>query len=292
MSERSPLPAWLDRREFPFSPVLFEIGNDERLSVTDVGSGPPVVFSHGTPTWSYEWRNVLGPLSATHRCIAPDHLGFGLSPRPASAEYGPEAHAERFGRLIKTLRLDRYSLVVHDFGGPFALDYALEDPSRLKTLVVINSFAWPFGDSPRNARIARLAGSGLFRQLYRHMNMSFRIARSAWGDSKTLTPGTWEAYTRLFPDADSRERVLFALAKSMTGSSGFFERMWRRLNRLDETRIHLIWGMKDPAFPVTALRRFQAAWPHSTTLELETAGHWPHEEQPAAVLDSLAAVLR
>lgn len=288
----SPLPPWLDRQGFPFTPVLVDVGDGERLSVTDEGHGHPVIFSHGTPTWSYDWRRFISQLSTSYRCVAPDHLGFGLSPRPVGADYGPEAHARRFGRLREALTIDRYSLVVHDFGGPFALDAALDHPEQLDTVILFNSFAWPFGDSPREARLAKLAGTALFRWLYRNVNMSFIIARSAWGDRRTMTKDTWKPYTRLFPDADSRERVLFALARSMAASTPFFDRLWRRLDRLRDTNIHLIWGMKDSAFRPSALDKFQRIWPHATVLRVNTAGHWPQEEQPELCVDSVIEALR
>jgi haloalkane dehalogenase len=285
------VPAWLDRREFPFAPTLVDVGDGERLSVTDVGSGPPVLFSHGTPTWSYEWRRLIGPLSNTRRCVAPDHLGFGLSPRPSSSDYGPASHARRFRRLLDALHIDRYSLVVHDFGGPIALDAAVEHPERIETLVILNSFAWPFGDSARTALMARLAGTHMFRWLYRRANMSFVIARSAWGDRSSMTAHTWQPYLHVFPDPESRERVLFALARSMAGDRPFFERLGARLPRLSHTRIHLIWGMRDSAFPPRVLSKFQSVWPHATTVTLDSAGHWPHEEQPDLCVSSLLEVI-
>ena len=65
----------------------------------DEGQGDPILFVHGTPTWSFEFRHLVAGLAGTHRCIAPDHLGFGLSDRPAGAAYTPEAHAERLRGL-------------------------------------------------------------------------------------------------------------------------------------------------------------------------------------------------
>lgn len=287
----TPIPAWLDRREFPFQPSLIDVGENETLSVIDVGSGPVLLFSHGTPTWSYEWRHHLRVLSKTHRCIAPDHLGFGLSPRKMNGDYRPEAHARRFAALIERLGVERYGLVFHDFGGPIALAAALERPERVEHIVMYNTFAWALGEVAETKRLAELAGSRLFRWLYRYLNFSFVIARAAWGDRRTRTNVTWAPYTRLFPDADSRERVLFALAKSMIGSANYFSSLWQRLDRLASVPIHLLWGMKDPAFPPSALARFESAFPHASKLELATAGHWPHEEQPDVCVASVQAFL-
>lgn len=270
---------------------MVDIGGGESLSVVDVGYGHPVVFSHGTPTWSYDWRLPIRRLSTRFRCIAPDHLGFGLSPRPQAADYGPEAHANRFRRLVDRLGLERYSLVVHDFGGPFALDAALDMPERLASLVVINSFAWPFDDTWKTALQAKMAGGGLSRWLYRRFNMSFVIAESAWGDRAKKSGEMWAMHRSLFQHADDRELVLFALARSLRGSRPFFEGLWQRRERLSRTPVHLLWGLKDPAFPPACLARFRAAWPHATVLSFPTAGHWPHEEMPELFQQSLDAFL-
>lgn len=287
----TPVPAWLSRSQFPFQPQLVDVGENERLSVIDVGTGPVLLFSHGTPTWSYEWRHHLQVLSKTHRCIAVDHLGFGLSPRKPNADYRPEAHARRFAALIERLGIERYGLVLHDFGGPIALAAALERPERVAHIVMYNTFAWALGEVQETKLLAKLAGSRLFRWLYRYLNFSFVIARLAWGDKRTRSKATWTPYTRLFSDADSRERVLFALAKSMTGSANYFASLWQRLDRLASVPIHLIWGMKDPAFPPSALARLESALPHASKLQLPTAGHWPHEEQPEVCVASVQAFL-
>jgi len=278
-------PAWLDREAYPFTPRRVE-----SLSVVDEGAGPPVIFSHGTPTWSFEWRHLIKGLSATHRCIAPDHLGFGLSLRPLDADYSPEAHAGRFGRLIDQLDLDRYSLVVHDFGGPIALDSALANPGRIERLVVFNSIAWPFVDDPKMKKVAGWAGGSMFKWAYRNLNMSFLIARSAWGRAPRPS-AMWSQYKAPFPDRESREKVLWALAKSLGGSTPFFQTLWDRRARLEKTPIHFIWGMADSAFSPAVLQRFRDAWPHASVTELAKAGHWPHEEEPQRCLDELRAFL-
>lgn len=274
-------PDWLDREAFPFTPR--RVGP---LSTVDVGRGPAVLFAHGTPTWSFEWRHALKALQATHRCIAPDHLGFGLSPRPADADYRPEAHAQRWAAFIEALQLDRYTLVAHDFGGPIALDAALDHPERLERVVLFNTIAWPFTDDPALARGARLADSSLFRWLYRHLNLSFVISRSAWG--RGPRPATlWRQYAQVFPDADSRERVLFALARSLAGSTPFFRSIWERRARLDKTPVHLVWGLRDRTFTPSVLQRFRDTWPHATVTTFDDAGHWPHEEEPERCVQEL-----
>ena len=96
------------------------------MHYVDEGSGPPILFVHGTPTHSFEYRHLIAALSTRFRCIAPDHLGFGQSARPQSFAYTPEAHARSCSEFVDALDLEDITLVVHDFGGPIGLPLALE----------------------------------------------------------------------------------------------------------------------------------------------------------------------
>jgi haloalkane dehalogenase len=285
-------PWWLDRQAWPWPPRWVELP-EGFIHYVDEGTGPAVVLVHGTPTWGFEWRHVIAGLTGRCRTIALDHLGFGLSERPAAAGYRPEDHARRFAAWVEqVVPAGRLHLVVHDFGGPIALDWALRDPDRLHSLTVLNSWMWSFEDDRAMRRSARLVGSAVGRFLYRRFNASQRfIMPSAYGDRRKLTPDIHRQYLALFPDAESRERVFFTLAQSLLGSSAFFDTLWQCRDRLARVPLELIWGMRDSAFPPYILNRWQQAMPHAHTTALAGAGHWPHEEEPAAVVEALRQVI-
>jgi len=281
--------AWVDRDAYPFRSRWLELP-DGKIHYVDEGDGEPVLFVHGTPTWSFEYRHLIGALRGGHRCIAVDHLGFGLSDRPAAADYTPEAHAARLRAFVDKLGLRRFTLVVHDFGGPIALPLALDDPDRVERLVVLNSWMWSFADDPEMTKRARMVSGALGRFLYRRLNASLRlIVPSAYGDRRKLTKAIHRQYLAAFPDADSRERVLWALARALTGSSAFYEGLWQRRQRLAAIPTLIVWGMKDTAFRPHLLARWRRALPHATVVELAEAGHWPHEEQPEGVIGAVQA---
>jgi haloalkane dehalogenase len=285
-------PGWLDREAWPYPPrwaVLPEGG----MHYVDEGDGPCVVLVHGTPTWAFEWRHVIAGLRSQCRIIAPDHLGFGLSDRPATANYRPEDHARRFRAwMADVLPSGSIHLVVHDYGGPIALDWALDHPDRLLSLTVLNSWMWSFAGDAMMRRRARLATGWLGRLLYRRLNASLRLLMpSAYGDRRKLTPAVHAQYLAVFPDPDSRERVLFALAQGILGSSAFYDQLWARRARLGSVPLHLVWGMRDTAFQPYVLHRWQQTFPRADTIALANAGHWPQEEGPAAVVEALQRVI-
>jgi haloalkane dehalogenase len=283
--------SWVDREAWPWEGRMVDVG-EGRMCVTEVGQGPPVLLVHGTPTWSFEWRHVIRELSKTHRCIAPDHLGFGLSDRPAGAGYRPEDHARRLARLVDALGLEHFTLVVHDYGGPIGLPLAFA-PGKVDRIVILNTWMWDFSDDPGMRRAGWLAGSWLFRMFYKYLNFSVRVlGPSAWGDRKKLTPAIQAQYLAPWPDPDGRERVLWALAYALLGSGAFYRSLWDQREKLRALPALVVWGLKDSAFQPHQLAKWRQVLPDAKVVELPGAGHWPHEEEPEAVISALRDFLR
>jgi haloalkane dehalogenase len=283
------MPAVVDRTAYPFLGKWMDL-RAGRMHYIDEGAGEPIVFVHGTPTWSFEWRHVIRALAPTHRCIAPDHLGFGLSDRPKKAAYTPEWHADNFAEFLDKLGAGPVTLVVHDFGGPIALPIALHRPEHVKRVVIINSWMWSFkGDTYIESK-AKVAGSFIGRFLYRWFNFSLRVIMpSAYGDKSKLTPEIHRQYLRRFPDRKSRGVVLWRLARSLLRSGAFYDSLWQEREKLSERPVLIIWGMKDSAFRPYQLARWRGTVPSVRIIELPDAGHWPHEETPDDVVAAIRA---
>src|SRR5262249_20833534 len=153
-------------------------------------------------------------LAPTRRCIALDHLGFGLSDRPRGADYSPKAHAQRLVAFARRLGLDRLTLVVHDYGGPIGLPLALSTPSLVQRLILINTWMWTFDDDADMLRRGKLAGGSFGRFLYKYANASLRLLMpKAYGDRTKLTPAIHRQYLEVFRERHARVEVLHALAR-------------------------------------------------------------------------------
>lgn len=68
---------WLNRDLYPFESNYLQI-EKEPLHYIDEGEGPILLFVHGSPSWSFDFRQLIKSLSKNYRCIALDHIGFGL----------------------------------------------------------------------------------------------------------------------------------------------------------------------------------------------------------------------
>jgi haloalkane dehalogenase len=275
-------PAWLDRTEYPFASRWLELPSG-RLHYIDEGEGRPVVMVHGTPDWSFLWRHLVKALAPRFRCVALDNLGFGLSDRPPGSWYLPENQAANLKTLIERLGLRDITLVLHDFGGPFGLSYALEKPDNVRSLVLMNTWMWSLADDPRFRRFGWLAASRLGRYLYLQWNFSARvIMKYAFGDRARLSPRIHEHYLKPFPDPASRAAT-WAYARALLGSSSWLERLWQRREHLRNLPALIIWGMKDRAFREKELARLESVFATPEVLRLPDVGHFPPEEAPDRV---------
>ena len=137
---RTPDEATLGLPDFPFDSSYHEV-DGLRLAYLDEGEGPPVVFFHGEPTWSFLWRKVIPPVrDAGYRCIAPDYAGFGRSDKPTDRSwYTYDRHCELFADLVERLDLRDTTVVVHDWGGPIGLRAAVDQPDRIARMVIMDT---------------------------------------------------------------------------------------------------------------------------------------------------------
>jgi haloalkane dehalogenase len=137
---RTPDELLSDLPEFPFEPHFRQL-DGLRLAHIDEGDGPPVVFLHGEPTWSFLWRKVIGPVrDAGYRCIAPDLPGFGRSDKPVEIDwYSYDRHTAAMASLFEQLDLQDATIVVHDWGGPIGLRLAVDQPERISRIVVLDT---------------------------------------------------------------------------------------------------------------------------------------------------------
>ena len=120
---------WLDTSEYPFTSNYFEI-NGCKLHYIEEGSGEPILFIHGTPSWSFDYRNIIKNLKSDYKCIAIDHIGFGLSDKPEHYDYSTQNHSKTLENFVLKKQLDNITVVVHDFGGPIGLNFAIKYPKN------------------------------------------------------------------------------------------------------------------------------------------------------------------
>ena len=274
-------PAWLDTSEYPFQSHYFPV-NGQQLHYIDEGEGDTLLFVHGTPSWSFDFRNIIRDLRNSFRCIAIDHMGFGLSDKPAVYDYSTQTHSATLEKFIHDKKLDNISLIVHDFGGPIGINVAIRNPALFKKIIILNSWLWDSRQDPDFIKFSKVLKSPLLPFLYKYLNFSPRfILPRSFGDHK-LPKKILHQYTRPFGNSSQRNGAL-AFARSLLNDQQWFETLWEERKVIDHLPVMVIWGMKDPVIKPHYLDKWASGFSNITIYQLEHSGHFPQEEEPDRV---------
>ncbi|PVY40743.1 haloalkane dehalogenase [Pontibacter virosus] len=278
-------PNWLDRILYPFAHHTVQLQTGQ-MHFVDEGKGEPIVFVHGTPTWSFVWRQQIKALSRTHRCIAPDHLGFGLSDKPVDFAYTPEAHAHNLEQLIDQLQLKNITLVVHDFGGPIGLSYALKHPENVKRLVILNTWMWSLENEAQIMKISSFLNGSIGQFLYLNLGFSTRmLLPKGYHQKRHLSKDVHQHYLK--PLNNSRNRIgTWQFAVALKEAGPWFESLWEQRAKLRAIPMLILWGEKDKLLPLHLLDQWQQAFPEAEVKRLD-AGHFVQEEKGGEIADMI-----
>ncbi|WP_223654469.1 alpha/beta fold hydrolase [Hymenobacter psoromatis] len=277
---------WLDTQAYPFAPHYLLLLDGSHLHYVDERQGPVLLFVHGTPSCSFDFRRQIQGLSRAFRCVAVDHVGFGLSDKPEHYDYRPQQHARNLEHLIAHLDLRALTLIVHDFGGPIGLAYAVQHADNVRRLVILNSWLWDTSAEPAFAKLRPVLASPLLPWLYRWLNFSPRFLLPASFGARPLSPAVRRQYIAPFRRAKERNGMV-GFAQALLHEQPWFGALGQQLPQLRDRPVLLLWGMRDKFCGPTYLRRFAQAFRHATVVELPTCGHVPQEEEAAAVLHHL-----
>ena len=272
--------------DFPYAPVFREV-DGLRLAHVDEGDGPPVVFWHGEPTWSYLWRRVIPPvLDAGFRCVAPDLVGFGRSDKPIDRGwYSYDRHCALAGTLLEELDLRDATFVVHDWGGPIGLRLAVENPGRVARIVVLDTGIWTGRQRMSDAWWA-------FRDFVERtedLPISFLVDGAT---QRALTEEEKAAYDAPFPDAASKAgaRAFPLLIPHEEDGPGAAEgRAVLEALRADSRPMLFLWADSDPVLTLDVGERFAAAVGHDGIDHvIPDASHFLQEDQGPLIGETIS----
>lgn len=294
---------WTFAKTWPYQPRYFEAGAGERLHYIDEGPphAPPVLLLHGNPTWSYMYRRVIAVLIGEgRRTIAVDHLGFGRSSIPADASaYQVVRHQARLRALLTELDLHDVTVVIHDWSGPIALPWVVENSDRVAGLLLLNTFApnlpGPIGQRA-SLRMLRSSLLGPWLVQKRDVPTEQFLFKSGTAKPDAFDETTKAAYRAPHPDPASRLPMLVFPREIPLSRSAPLAGESRRIADLLTTRlagksIRLCWGLRDKLFGAAVLQEWTDLLPDARVTEVPDAGHFVVEDSPDAVIGALAILL-
>lgn len=245
-----------------------------------------MVLVHGNPTWSYYFRRVIGLLRNTHRVIAIDHIGCGLSDKPRQYPYTLASHIDNLQRLIEHLRVDRYSLIGHDWGGAIGMGCAGSHPQRIDRLVMMNTAAFRSTRIPLRIRVCRwpLLGPLLIRGLN-----AFVVAARRMAVEKPLSKEVAQAYAAPYDSWRNRVAVSeFVRDIPLTPGDRSYKTLVeieQRLAALRELQVPLLllWGGRDFCFDEVFYREWCQRFPQAEGHYFADGGHYVLEDKFAEI---------
>jgi haloalkane dehalogenase len=283
------------RRLYPFEPERYDCGG-AAMSYVDEGprSDEAVVLLHGNPTWSFYYRDLIRELAAAGmRCVAPDHIGMGLSDKPPNYRYRLATHIENLAGLIESLGLRRVHLVMHDWGGAIGFGWAVRQPEKVGRLVISNTAAFPSPYLPLRIRVCRTPVLG--EALVRGLNGFAWAATWMAMHRRSLTAEVKRGY--LFPYDSWANRIGVARfvadipMRAGHPSMKALEEMAGRLGGFRDRKVMIIWGGADFCFTKRFYNRWLELFPQSEARFLADAGHYVLEEAGEEIRPMITAFL-
>jgi haloalkane dehalogenase len=225
--------------EYPFESRYVEVFGS-RMHFIEEGTGEPIVFIHGNPTWSYLWRNVLPHLIPFGRCIALDLIGYGRSEKPR-IEYKWTEQARYVEEFFRKMGLNDAVLVLHDWGVSLGLNYAMRHESRVKAIAFMegifrtfpqwDDFSTPeFRELFKRFREGGEGGEGW--QLLVEQNFFIEHLLSG-GIGRQLSSKEMDYYREPFTSTSSRIPI-WSLARSVP-VAGKPKEVWDAINGITES---------------------------------------------------------
>ncbi|MDO8544081.1 MAG: alpha/beta fold hydrolase [Opitutaceae bacterium] len=288
------IPDWL-ARQYPFTPRSFITARGARMSYLDEGprTDEAVLMVHGNPTWSFYYRELIRELAPGMRCVVPDHVGMGLSEKPAEYDYTLATRIADLEALVASLGLKKVHLVVHDWGGAIGMGWAGRHSGLVERIVILNTAAFRAPWIP--ARIAVCRAPIIGPLIVRGLNGFALPATTMAMHRRALTAEEKRAY--LFPyDSWANRVAVSAFVRDIPLRPA--DRSWSTLTAVEEGLAQfreqpalIIWGGQDFCFNDRFLGRWREIWPKAQVERIADAGHYVLEDAKEEVVPRVRAFL-
>ena len=248
------------------------------------GPGPLLLFQHGFPSSSNDWRGVLDRLGA-RPTVALDFLGFGLSDKPRSVTYSLFTQADIVEAALSG-ETRPVVIVAHDMGtsvGSELLARAID--GRLSftvagALLFNGSMILELASLTWAQRVLRSPAGALLSALS-NRRAFVRQFGALFSDAHPLAADEAEDQWALWARAGGA-RLAHRLVHYL-GERELHAARWHGAIRDWDGPLQFAWGMRDPVSTPRVLQGLRELRPHAPVTELAALGHYPQLEDPAAI---------
>jgi pimeloyl-ACP methyl ester carboxylesterase len=255
---------------------------------------PAIVLLHGFPSSSREFDALIPLLATRYHLIAPDFPGFGHSdaPPPSSYTYTFDHLAQTTNDLLEQLGINKYSLYLHDYGGPVGFRIMLAHPERLQALIVQNANAYQEG---LGAKWAGIAQYWTDREAHPEvvdafMSLAATEQRHTGGTSHPLryNPDAWaDEYAHLSKPGqhEIQANLLYDYRTNVASYPA-----WQTWLREHKPPTLVTWGANDPSFIAAGGEAFKRDLPDAE-IHLLDAGHFALDENNDEIAQLILAFM-
>jgi len=296
-----------DTSLYPFTSRWFDRGGGLRMHYVDEGPrdgqgkpvGPPILFLHGNPSWSFYFRNLIMALRDSHRCIALDHIGMGLSDKPNDKAYSYtlEQRIEDVQLFVDKLRLKQpLTLIVHDWGGMIGMGWAVRQPRQVARLVLLNTAAFPMPRSKSLPLALGLTRTPVGTLLVRGLNAFSWTATRVGCKRKAMSRAVAQAYTAPYDSWATRIATLRFVQDIPVSRDhptyGMVQHVGDQVMLFHNTPTLIVWGGKDFVFDAPFLATWRKLLPNAHVHYLADAGHYVLEDAADEVVPLIGEFVR
>jgi haloacetate dehalogenase len=264
-----------------------------RIHYRRLGQGPGLVLLHGYPQTGHMWRKVMPALAERFTVVAPDLRGYGDSDRPQGG-YDKRTMAADVADVVTALGLGPALLVGHDRGGRVAHRFALDHPTLLRRLVLLDIAPTYDVFQEMNQTNARARWHWLFHQLpdlpealtAGREDVYLRYMYRAWAlNPAAIEEEAVQEYVRCFRQPGAMRA---GFEDYRAGATVDLEHDGADRDKKIGVPTLVLWGAGRAAQAADMLSVWRARCAASVEGHaVADSGHFIPEEQPAAVIDAI-----
>jgi len=214
---------------------------------------PTIVLLHGFPSSSHMYRNLIPKLAGKYHVIALDYPGFGYSDQPAITDfaYTFDHLAAVTDDLLNSLKLEKYSIYIQDYGSPIGFRLFVKHPERISAIITQNGNAYEAGLSPAWQPFRAYwqdkspANAAVLRGFLTADTTKFQYS-SGYHDASRVNPDAWK-FDQMTLDRSGNPAIQLALFYDYQNNVKQYE-LWHATLRQFQPPVLAVWGKNDPFF--------------------------------------------
>lgn len=239
---------------------------------------PAILIIHGFPGNATDWEATAKGLSDHYRVIVPDLIGFGNNAQKDLSfdQVWLNSQTDNLIKVIQQVGLDNFSIIAHDFGVPIAITLLNKLNGKVNKLVITAGNT--LSDPPLNPVMKAVP-----KPIIGGIAKGFLFSKFSINMMRTM--GTKKGKTYPVKNSKTERQALKTIfATALENMSGYFMPV-EKIAEQTAIETLVIWGDKDPFFPVSHAERMKAKMKNARLIVYKGVGHYCYIEETSKFVD-------